>query len=61
MATIHRLNPAWLRTLTKPGAYFDGGGLYLRVRGPGQRARAFRYMVAGKAHWMGPGRGFLRR
>ena len=51
----HLLNPALLRTLVKPGAYPDGEGLYLRVRGPQQRAWAFRYMLRGKATWMGLG------
>jgi integrase len=51
----HRLNPALLRTLVKPGAYPDGEGLYLRVRGPEQRAWAYRYMLRGKATWAGLG------
>ena len=51
----HKPNPALLRTLTQPGAYHDGEGLYLRVRGPEQRAWAFRFMLAGKATWMGLG------
>jgi integrase len=55
MAAIHRLNPALVKTLKKPGAYNDGGGLYLRVRGPEGRSWAFRYMLGGKARWMGLG------
>jgi integrase len=52
---IHLLNSALLRTLTQPGAYNDGGGLYLRVRQANQRAWAFRFMLDGKASWMGLG------
>lgn len=51
----HLLNSALLRTLTKPGSYHDGAGLYLRVRGPEHRAWAYRYMYQGKARWMGLG------
>jgi hypothetical protein len=55
MAAIHRLNPALVKTLKKPGAYNDGGGLYLRVRGPEQRSWAYRYTPGGNASWMGLG------
>ena len=50
-----RLTAAALRGLVKPGAYSDGEGLYLRVRGPDARAWAFRYKQAGKQHWQGLG------
>ena len=50
-----KLNTAKLRTLTDPGTYGDGGGLYLQVRGAEQRAWVYRYTLFGKAHWMGLG------
>ena len=50
-----KMTAAALRGLVKPGAYADGGGLYLRVRGPDARAWAFRYKQAGKQHWQGLG------
>jgi integrase len=50
-----KLNPARLRTLVKPGVYGDGGGLYLQVRDAERRAWIFRFMLRGKARWMGLG------
>ena len=50
-----KLTAAGLRGLVKPGAYADGEGLYLRVRGPDARAWAFRWKRAGKQHWQGLG------
>lgn len=50
-----RINAARLRTLTKPGAYGDGGGLYLQVRGPDRRSWLYRYKLHGKARLMGLG------
>lgn len=49
------LNTAKLRTLTKPGTYGDGAGLYLQVRGAEQRSWLYRFKVHGKAHLMGLG------
>lgn len=49
------LNSAKLRTLTEPGFYNDGGGLYLRVQGAGKRAWVFRFKLHGRAHRMGLG------
>ncbi len=49
------LTSARLRTLTKPGTYGDGSGLYLQVRGPEQRAWLFRYKRSGKGRLMGLG------
>ena len=49
------LNTARLRTLTKPGAYGDGGGLYLQVRGPEHRSWLYRFKLHGKPHLMGLG------
>ncbi|HME25958.1 MAG TPA: integrase arm-type DNA-binding domain-containing protein [Acetobacteraceae bacterium] len=50
-----RINSARLRTLTKPGMYGDGGGLYLRVRGPEHRSWLYRYKVGGRGHLLGLG------
>jgi integrase len=50
-----RLNTAKLRTLTKPGTYGDGAGLYLQVRGPSQRSWVFRFKIGGQGHLMGLG------
>src|SRR5579862_8960954 len=50
-----KLNTAKLRTLTKPGTYGDGAGLYLQVRGPENRSWLYRFKLHGKAHLMGLG------
>ena len=56
MAKItNRLNAAKLRTLTRPGSYPDGNGLYLQVRSAERRTWLFRYQLNGKAHLMGLG------
>jgi integrase len=44
-----------MRTLTKPGTYGDGGGLYLQVRGPANRSWLYRFKLHGKPHLMGLG------
>ena len=49
------LNAAKMRTLVKPGAYGDGGGLYLQVRGKAARAWIFRFKRAGRTRLMGLG------
>lgn len=53
--TMAKLNAARLRTLTKPGAYGDGAGLYLQVRGPENRSWLYRFKLQGKPHLMGLG------
>jgi hypothetical protein len=45
-----KLNTAKLRTLTKPGTYGDGAGLYLQVRRPERRSWLFRFKAAGRGH-----------
>ena len=50
-----KLNTPKLRTLTQPGVYGDGGGLYLQVRDAAHRSWIYRYSLAGKARWMGLG------
>ena len=52
---MSKLNAARMRTLTKPGAYGDGAGLYLQVRGPNKRSWLYRFKLHGKAHLMGLG------
>jgi integrase len=39
----------------RPGMYGDGGGLYLRVTPDGARNWVFRFMLNGRARWMGLG------
>lgn len=50
-----KLNAGRVRTLTKPGAYGDGAGLYLQVRGPKNRSWLYRFKLHGKGHLMGLG------
>ena len=49
------MNAAKMRTLTKPGSYGDGAGLYLQVRGPDKRSWLYRFKLHGRAHLMGLG------
>lgn len=41
--TINRLSPGKLKSLTAPGRYADGGGLYLLVRSTGARSWTFKF------------------
>jgi len=50
-----RLHVRQLPTLTRPGVYSDGGGLYLRVRPSGTRSWIFICMIKGKRREMGLG------
>ncbi len=52
---MNKLNAARLRTLTKPGTYGDGAGLYLQVRGPANRSWLYRFKLHGKPRLMGLG------
>jgi integrase len=52
---MNKLNAARMRTLTKPGTYGDGAGLYLQVRGPANRSWLYRFKLHGKPHLMGLG------
>ncbi len=52
---MSKRNAARMRTLTKPGAYGDGAGLYLQVRGPDKRSWLYRFTLHGKPHLMGLG------
>jgi integrase len=50
-----KLTALKLKTLTKPGRYGDGGGLWLQVRGPQHRSWLFRYTASAKQRQMGLG------
>lgn len=50
-----RLNVRQIPSLTKPGVYADGGGLYLRVRSTGSRSWIFICMIKGNRREMGLG------
>jgi integrase len=52
---MSKLNAARMRTLTKPGTYGDGAGLYLQVRGPANRSWLYRFKLHRKSHLMGLG------
>ena len=58
----NRLSPAFVSSVTEPGTYPDGLGLYLQVTvgetrdGPSvSKSWLFRYSRNGKAHWLGLG------
>jgi integrase len=55
ITNMSKLNAARMRTLTKPGAYGDGAGLYLQVRGPANRSWLYRFKLHGRSHLMGLG------
>src|SRR6516162_5121595 len=38
-----------------PGRHFDGGGLYLEVRGPESKSWIYRYTLRGQERWHGLG------
>lgn len=52
---VNKLSVAKVRSLTEPGRYGDGGGLWLQVRDADRRSWLFRYAVQGKARQMGLG------
>lgn len=51
-----KLTAIKIRSLTKPGSYGDGQGLYLQVQASGARSWFFRYMRAGRRRELGLGR-----
>ena len=51
----NKLSAAKVRTVTKPGLYGDGHGLYLQVSSFETKAWVFRYMIDGTARKMGLG------
>jgi integrase len=53
--TANRLTALKVERAKHPGMYADGGGLYLRVTPEGTRNWVFRFMLKGRARWMGIG------
>ena len=53
--SVDRLTTKKIEAFARPGYYHDGHGLYLQVLATGGRSWLFRYMVEGKARWMGLG------
>jgi integrase len=53
--TSNRLTALKVEKSRQPGMYADGGGLYLRVTPEGTKNWVFRFMLKGKARWMGIG------
>ena len=51
----NKLTDREVRNKKKPGRYGDGLGLWLQVSTTGTKAWLFRYMLDGKARWMGLG------
>ncbi len=52
---LHKLSARTVETLTEPGRYGDGGGLYLVLDPTGRRRWVFRYAREGKTTDMGLG------
>jgi len=53
--TIGKLSALKVEREKQPGMYCDGGGLYLRVTHDGTKNWVFRFMLNGRARWMGMG------
>jgi hypothetical protein len=53
--TIGKLTALKVAKAKRPGMYGDGGGLYLRVTEDGAKNWVFRFMLNGRARWMGMG------
>lgn len=52
---LHKLSPRRVTTLSAPGWYGDGGGLYLRIKTDGSKRWAFTYERNKRRHEMGLG------
>jgi integrase len=52
---IEKLTALKVEREKRPGMYGDGGGLYLRVTDEGAKNWVFRFMLNGRARWMGMG------
>jgi integrase len=52
---IGKLTALKVEKAKEPGMYGDGGGLYLRVTEDGAKNWVFRFMLNGRARWMGLG------
>ncbi|MEN6543053.1 integrase arm-type DNA-binding domain-containing protein [Parvibaculum sp.] len=55
MRTLNKLTALQVKSLTRPGRFADGGGLYLQVSPTGTRSWLFRFTRDGKAREMGLG------
>lgn len=55
MRAMNKLTAAEVRTMSKPGLYADGLGLYLQVAAGGSKSWIFRFMRDGQARKMGLG------
>ena len=53
--TVNRLNPAFCRTVKRPGKYGDGRGLMLVVKASGAKSWVQRIVIRGKSHDLGLG------
>lgn len=53
--TANKLTARQVETMTKPGKYADGNGLYLQIAAGGSKSWLVRYMRDGKARAMGLG------
>lgn len=53
--SINRLSPRTVASLSKTGAYADGGGLYLQISKWETKAWIFRFMLDGRSRQMGLG------
>jgi hypothetical protein len=53
--TIGKLTALSVTKAKRAGLYADGGGLYLRVTPEGTKNWVFRFMLNGRARWMGVG------
>jgi integrase len=51
----NKLTSRFCRTVTKPGLYSDGGGLYFKFGETGGRSWVFRYQINGRTRDMGLG------
>src|SRR6516165_2727162 len=52
---MEKLTALKVERAKQPGMYGDGGGLYLRVTEDGAKNWVFRFMLNGRARWMGMG------
>jgi integrase len=55
MGATNKLTTRKVASLRDVGRYHDGGGLYLEIRREGNKSWAFRYMIDGKARYLGLG------
>ena len=53
--TYQQLSARTIAAIRKPGVYRDGAGLYLKVGPSGSKTWVYRFMLRGRARWMGLG------